>query len=220
MKQAPIIFVVGFVGAAITSFCGARDYFYGYRGGYHASTAAEGYQRGMADVIRSRGQANLMNARAAGYVEEARAKYLENRYRATEIYYERRKIHDQEVAAKRAARRESTNRYLARIRIQPFTSKEFDAATGRVEWPSTLTDSQWDEFRQRIDELLAARAKYGALSSDQYLEAMSLTKEWRRAIVAKRGDYPVKVLRESVRFIRKVDRELDQTNGSSVPRKK
>ncbi|HBO44881.1 MAG TPA: hypothetical protein DD670_13320 [Planctomycetaceae bacterium] len=34
---------------------------YGYPS-YHASTAGEGYARGMADVVRSRGEANVMNS--------------------------------------------------------------------------------------------------------------------------------------------------------------
>ena len=105
MKQTVLALMVALAAASAPSSGLARDYFYGYRGGYHASTAAEGYQRGMADIIRSRGQANLMNAQAAGYLEDARAKYLENRYRATEIYYERRKIYQQEQAAKHAKRK-------------------------------------------------------------------------------------------------------------------
>ena len=210
MKNKAILFLA--VAAVSTSLCHARDYFYGY-GGYHASTAAEGYQRGMADVIRSSGQANMMNAKAAGYLEEARAQYLENRYRATEVYYERRKIYDQEVAAKRAKRRASVNRYVQRNKILPLTSEEFDASTGEIRWPATLVEPQWDEYRIRIEELFATQAKYGALSSDEYLEALSLTKEWRRAVVAKRSEYPVRVLRDMVRFIHKLDMELDQTNS-------
>ena len=213
MKQTVLVLTVALAAAGTPASALARDYFYGYRGGYHASTAAEGYQRGMADIIRSRGQANLMNAQAAGYLEDARAKYLENRYRATEIYYERRKIFQQEQAAKHAKRKQTVRRYVERRKFEPLTADEFDASTGRIEWPAALAAEDWDEYRDRLDDIFAERAKYGLLSSDEYLEALALTKEWRRAVLARRREYPVSVLHDAVRFIHKLDKELDQTKS-------
>ena len=54
----------------------AQRYRVGGWGGpsYHASTAAEGAARGMADVVRSAGAANLLNSEAAKNYEDARTK--------------------------------------------------------------------------------------------------------------------------------------------------
>ena len=52
LSMAVVIF--GFIAFYNTIATAQR---YGWGGGYHASTAAEGYARGMGDVIRSAGQA-------------------------------------------------------------------------------------------------------------------------------------------------------------------
>jgi len=99
------------------SFARAQDYYggadvWGRYGTYdHASTAAEGALRGMADVTRSAGAANLMNSQAAGYWQDAQRRYIENRQYGAETYFNMR-------AANRAAR-EAERRYG--VRIAPVT---------------------------------------------------------------------------------------------------
>jgi hypothetical protein len=174
-------------------------------GGYHASTAAEGYARGMADVIRSQGQANLLNAQAADRAEDARAKNIENRLRAAEAYYERKRIRESYKSSKRSARRSA---YLRRHTIQPLTQEELEPASGDIKWPDLLLESDFDEYRTRFDELFRDRATHGTLSSEEYVEAVNLSKNWRRELTARRDEYAFDQLRNSIRFILKLDKEL------------
>jgi hypothetical protein len=114
-------------------YAGADPY-YGYMGIYsshHASTAGEGYARGMADVIRSYGENNLANARAQREWEAARREYINNRTLATKAFWERRQLYQQYRAAEQYEDREKAEAYLATIRLQDLTP-----LIGRNCWPT------------------------------------------------------------------------------------
>ena len=69
--------------------------------------------------------------------------------------------------------------------------------------------SQYDEYRNTLDELLQRRAENGYLSSDDYMVAMNASKEWRAMLTTQRDTYPRNVLSQMVRFVLKVNRELN-----------
>src|SRR4029453_17208717 len=96
---------------------------YGFGGGTaygHASTEAEGIQRGFADVVRSAGAANLMNSEAAKNYEDARKKYIENRLQATETFFDMRRVNQQSRSPERP-RPLSTEQYVRLARQQAPT---------------------------------------------------------------------------------------------------
>ena len=81
----------------------------------YSSTYEEGVQRGYADIVRSQGMANLMNSEAAKKYEEARREYLDNRLKATQTYFEMRRVNQE------ARSRERTSPlYYVEINILPL----------------------------------------------------------------------------------------------------
>ena len=59
---------------------------------HHASTVAESYARGHADVVRARAQYNLLSSQAMLNLAEARRREVENRLMRTEAYFQMREI--------------------------------------------------------------------------------------------------------------------------------
>ena len=116
-----------------------RGYGRGYGGGgYHASTAAEGFQRGMADVIRSTGAANMMNSEAMINVETARQQYISNRLYGTQTYFEMRRLNKEARAAEAGPRptQQDVIRYAQERAPNRLSTSEVDPLTGNIAWPS------------------------------------------------------------------------------------
>ncbi|MEM8866369.1 MAG: hypothetical protein AAGF31_12560, partial [Planctomycetota bacterium] len=128
-------------------------------------------------------------------------------------YWERRKIYDENMAEKRY---EQGKRRLAqrnRVMLRELTPDQLNTTTGAIQWPMLLRDSSYDNFRQPLDELFAKRARYGVLDSDDYLQAKDLIREWRAAVTARKATYPEAALRSSLRFLLKLNRDLDENLG-------
>jgi hypothetical protein len=174
-------------------------------GGYHASTAAEGYGRGMADVIRAQGEANAKNAEAASTLEDARTKNIDNRLKATEAFYERRRIRNEYKSAERAQRRYTVSR---RSELAPLQPQEVDPTTGSIDWPELLTAPEYTEYRGIFDQIFAQRAASGIVSNDDYVLAVNTSKAWRQLLTEKRDDYVFNNLRAAIRFIRRLENDL------------
>ena len=156
-----------------------RGWGWGGGGGYrHASTAAEGAARGMADVIRSAGAANLMNSEAAINIETARKGYIENRLNATNTYFEMRRVNKQAREAERTRPR-PTQQDLIRIsnarKPRRLATSQLDPLTGSIAWPILLRDDKYKEERQQLDNLYTERAKNGYLNASQLKEVEVLT---------------------------------------------
>lgn len=185
----------------------------GFYGGYHASTVAEGYARGLADVIRAEGENNLSNALAQREWEAARKQQYENKILKVKTFYERRAIYEYEHAADIALRREKVEARLARIRLTDFSAEEFNPTTGEINWPVLLADEAFSDYSAWFDSLLAERAKYGRLSAGALGEAESLIKQWRAELTSVRDQVSDAVLRDSLRFLLRLDRDLQANLG-------
>ena len=197
-----VIFSVGLTGKAYSQY-----YYGGWAGQYHhASTAAEGYSRGIADVVRSQGMANMMNAQALGAVEDARSKYIDNRLRATQAYYEQKRIRDQYNEEQQS----KTRYYLAKkaSSLAPMTKEELDPNTGKIMWPRLLDQPQYAKDRQVFDEIFARRAAQGVASNEDYIAATNRSKEWRQRLTQERDDHNFNELRDAILFIRRLVDDL------------
>jgi hypothetical protein len=138
----------------------------GYGGyGYFSSTAAEGYARGTADVIRSHGIYNQLSADAAVRLEEARKKHIENYQQAVGTYFQ---VRDQNKA-RRDAGREKKRVQLAKWLQQRDTKvprlgvSQLNPETGEIVWPTVLMDEAFSEHRKTLEGLFVKRAKQGGL---------------------------------------------------------
>ncbi len=141
---------------------GSYDYAWGRGGGYHASTAAEGYGRGMADIVRSQGEYNLATSEAMINVEEARKAYIENRTRATEAYFQQRRINEINREGKRYEQRQQTSEWVRKQKEKPprrLTPEELDPFTGEIYWPAAFSDAGYRSLRDELERLFRIRAE-------------------------------------------------------------
>jgi hypothetical protein len=125
-----------------------------------ASTPGESYARGLGDVIRSAGQYNLQTSEAAINAEEARSKYLDNRIKGTQTYFEMRKMNQEYRAAEKRPPPSSADlaRYAHNAGVKRLSPSQLDAVDGAIEWPLVLQSPEFAAARTQLDALFAARA--------------------------------------------------------------
>ncbi len=203
-----------------SGYYGNRPYYDGYgygRGGfgygYRASTAAEGYARGMARVIQAQGEKNLMDSAARINNEQARSAYLDNRVKAVETYWKRREIYNENMEEKLYKDSLERQERFAQVKLKEITANELNPTTGAVRWPALLAKERYDRYRVAMDELMAKRAQYGMLPVDDLLDAQQIIRDWREAITQDKAAYSDSLVRDSLRFLLKLNRELEDNLG-------
>jgi hypothetical protein len=185
--------------------------FYGWDGGYHSSTAAEGYQRGMADVIRSQGAYNLYTAQAAGELEAARSQAIQNNLQATQVYFEKQRINQE---WRDSQRNTPTASDIARLsaRNQPHTlsAGQFDSVTGQLNWPNTLQDPMFDQARGIVDSVFQRLAEgQGSLSIRDKQLGRDAIAQLRSQLLGLISDLNPQVYMQSRRFLDGLDQQLN-----------
>ncbi|QDU56278.1 hypothetical protein [Aeoliella mucimassa] len=194
-------------------YAGGGGYGGGWGDGYHSSTAAEGYLRGMGAAISAQGQANLNNSMASRNMQESYNRALDNRVKQVDTYRWRRDTAEARQAQEQYERRQKTEQHLAKVKLKNLSDDQFNVATGEIAWPVLLRDSKWDEYRVPLEKLMSKRASYGALDMDEYTQAAKLIKDWRAAITAVKDDYPTTAVSAGLRFLLSLNRELDSMMG-------
>jgi len=149
-----------------------------YYGGYHSSTAAEGYQRGMADLVRSQGMSNLYNSMAAQNLEAARSQELDNRLKATQTYFEMRQMNRSYTQAEQASRNRRSPgaepfRNTPKVKLERPGASDVDPVTGHIDWPLALQTNEYAQYRQELDALFAQRARNSGHVDVQIYEAIT-----------------------------------------------
>jgi hypothetical protein len=164
--------------ASLTALCGVANA-QSFWGDYRASTPGQAAAMGMADVTRAAGQYNLDSARALTEVEVARDLYLDNRMKATQTFFEMRKMNREYRKAERGAPLTYEQMYrLAQVtRPRELDSSQLDPVTGGIAWPAYLQAEKFADLRGQIEKLFGERAHNGVLAGESYVEAMRLTEE-------------------------------------------
>ena len=178
-----------------------------------ASTAAEGAANGMSNVIAAQGQRNLSNSQAAINLTEARSSQIDNQVKSVNAFWEKKGIYSEHQQAEFAEIQRQRQFYLSRHGLTSLTTEEFDRTTGSVSWLRVLEQKQYDEYRLPLDKLFKQRAYAGALTGDEYIEATSALKGWRAMLAKERNVYPAQILDQMIRFVLKVNRELNDNLG-------
>jgi len=136
---------------------------------HHASTAAQGYLDGRANLVYAHGARNVLNAQAALIYAEAQSAMIANREQATETYFAMRAANRDARAAERGPRPTPTD--LARLakagKPHLLNANEVNHATGEVSWPMLLRGEEFAVFRAEMEALLAQRAICGKLDRDE-----------------------------------------------------
>lgn len=193
------------------------DYgYYGRYGGRHASTAAEGYARGMADMIRSAGSYNLDTSRAAINVEQARREYLENRDLAQQIWFDMRRRNDAYREENRRPR--ITSEQLFRINAQRapqrLSQDDYDPVTGELYWPYLLRAEVYEPFRVVVDQGYQTRSQAGSFRDHQshqtVVEAVDVMYEELRKRIR---DYEPQEYVDANRFMEKLTYDVRFPSG-------
>jgi hypothetical protein len=163
-----------------------------YGGGYHASTAAEGYANGMANVVSAAGSYNLQTSQAAINLESARSQNLDNRLKGTQTYFEMQKIN---TAARKATESpymssEDSWRYASMAAPKRLSATQLDPVTGRIYWPIALQDPRYGDYCKQLDQLFAQReASHGGIGYETYRQVEQLIKSFMVDLQKNINDY-------------------------------
>ncbi len=183
--------------------------FWGW-GDFRASTPAEGYARGMADVVRSLGMYNLNTAQAAGELEAARSTAIENNLRSTEAYFEMRRMNQEyRDSQRRTPSASDIARVVATWQPHRLSSSDFDSVTGQLAWPTILREDEFADDRATVDAVFGRMAEaQGAVTSADRHTVNAAIEALRQKLLARIRDYPSSVYMESRRFLDGLEEEL------------
>lgn len=186
----------------------------------HASTAAEGFLNGQANVIQSVGQANYFNSLAAVNYQEARSKAIDNHKKYVTTYYETR-LYNKEMRdryAKKPPTKEEWERITAAALPDPLTTQQYDRAAGRIVWPHILRVSEYDAFRNRIDELVFARSPENDGDGSPFQREMaSLIDAMKMLLKTNIHSVTETQYADAKAFLRSLDYEAKQVRGGVAP---
>ncbi len=153
-------------------------------GGYHASTAAEGAARGLADIIRSQGLANKLNAEAATEFQHANRLALENAEKWVDTYFATREKNRAYRASERGPRPTSSDliRYSKARLPERLSPSDVDVLSGTIYWPLLLQEQDLAADRKQIEQLVDKWVSTGKLSPREYLQLRRRTDAMKGAL--------------------------------------
>lgn len=133
---------------------------------------------------RASGEYNLLSSQARIARAEARRYELENRLRATEVYFQMRLLNRQYRAMLRGPRPtlDALKRYAAAGRPDRLSPSELDAVTGEISWPVLLRDDRYTDYRAQLENLFAERAAADEISTASYLRIHRTTRSFLKAL--------------------------------------
>ncbi len=134
---------------------------------HHASTAAESYAHGYADVIRAQGEYSVLASQSLMNLAEARRREVENRVAETEAYFRMREINRRHRYGDRAT--SSSEHCVGRQTRAAQTASQtkpgqFTMRDGHLVWPKALQDDAFESHRAEIEKIFESRASFGTVS--------------------------------------------------------
>jgi len=188
----------------------------GYGGGYHhASTAAEGAARGMADLVRSQGQTNLNNSAAAINYSVARRNQTDNRSAWTSTYFQMRQENRRARAAERGPRPSMADlvRYAQAGKPKPLSPSELDNITGNVHWPMLLQVDDYQDSRYELEKIFKSRARTGTLSPSDFMRIRQVTTSMLDQLKGNIRELPPQQYMIAMRFLESLAYEASRPLG-------
>lgn len=219
MRVLPILCAVGLAVAGVQTFTRGQEVpvqvpmsmpwgggMWGFQA--HASTAAEGAARGVADVMQAAGAANLMNSAAMINVEQARSQYIDNRLKGTKTYFEMKQYNKDYRKANEKPR--PTSEQLFRLAKDATPKKmnpqELDPVTGQISWPEALKTDDFSKSRAELEALYAQRAEAsGKLNMEQFTAIRASIAAMRDTLKGKARQLPPQVFTSASAFIRRLE---------------
>lgn len=163
-------------------------------GGYHSSTEAEGFLRGMGAYYDGLGRLHLSNAVAARHMQEAYRLYLENQKLRVQTYYDIKEIRRKAVFGdkKPAAPVGAAAARAKAAAPARLAASDRSPATGEFNWPKVLREDVYKEGRQDLEDLFSERDADPAgagLGSDNYTLIKAVTDRVSELLVSRLPEY-------------------------------
>jgi hypothetical protein len=197
-------------------------------GGYpfKASTPAESFARGAADVIRAQGEFNRMTSEAAINWQEARARAIVNSQDYVDAYFRNRQANRDYRRAERGPRptQQDIERFAQALKPAPLSPSDLDMLTGRVNWPILLRADRFSPMRAELEELLDRWAVANNLGqsdrfgTDQHLAVRRAASEMEDELRQEVRNLPPQDYTAAKRFLRSLEYQVlrPQAPGVSV----
>ena len=136
-------------------------------------TVAGSSLNGMASVISAKGDYNLSTSAAAVNMTQAQKNNIQNRQDWTNTYFDMRQTNRAARAAERGPRptMEQITRMTKESLPKPLSPRDVDPVSGQIRWPSALQEDLFAPQRKELEELFAARARYGGLGYSDQMKA-------------------------------------------------
>jgi hypothetical protein len=180
---------------------------YGWWPGYSCGqTPAGAALNGLSSVISAQGDYNLATSAAAVNLTQAERNEILNRQLAANTYWEMRDA----WRAQRDARRgpPPTMEQVARLAHygvpKPLTPDEFDAISGKLNWPSVLQQDSYAETRGEVNKLFEKWARYGVLDYAEQTKVRETINALFDQLNAQINNLPPQIYTEARRFLRSV----------------
>jgi hypothetical protein len=196
---------------------------YGMRGVYdHASTDTEGALRGWADYWRGIGELQYRLAVARINNEMAREHYLDNTQKGVRLWYDRRLLRRQALAATAAPRPtpEQIARYAREAAPRPLDDSQYDYTLGTLYWPPQLQNGLFAEQRARIDRLFAERAKrpqHSGQGTANYAGVREATEDMKQMLKSRVHEFTPMEYIAAKQFVSSVEFEAQKRAPSFGP---
>jgi hypothetical protein len=181
-----------------------------------AGTAASSYMYGLSSVIQAAGSANLMNSAAANNWEAAYSADLDNRMKATNTYFEMRRVNRQSREEERGPRptSEELARYARDAAPKRLTPRQLDPVSGEVAWPGILQEQQYSKSRETIDRMFAEReASGGGVGASGYRQLHDAIEQMRTQLISNIKNYHPQNYMDARRFLDSLDYESRFVTG-------
>lgn len=206
-----VLLFVGGVLLASASTASAQYWGYSYR----PATYEESVARGYADVVRSAGQYNLQTSEAAKNLTDARSQDLDNRLKATEYYFESRRINREARKAERGPRPTSQQLFKIAADTAPdrLSPNQVDPLTGQINWPLLLRQQSFAPQLQELEQAYKSRAE-GSMTYDDIRTVTATVDELLAELQEDVKEYPPNDYIQAKNFLRSIAREVRFPPGS------
>jgi hypothetical protein len=166
-------------------------------------------------MTRAAGAYNLLSSQARIARAEARRYELENKLRATELYFKLRLMNREYRALLRGPRPtvEDLKRYAAAGRPERLSPSELDSVTGEISWPVLLRDDRYADYRAELETLFVERAASSQLSTFTYFAIQRTTRAFLNELEQRVRLVPQMDYIAAKRFIQSLAYEARQPTG-------
>ncbi len=137
----------------------------------------QGISNSLEEAIRSASQDANRPSMAMIDRERARSMSYDNQLKHVQTYFEKRKMSRSFRDEERRSMPTSEQRSASRARNRPdrLTVRQFDAMTGRIEWPVLLQTPEYAEKCRQLDRLFNAHCRDGGGINTKHYAAIQST---------------------------------------------